>query len=132
MSKLNMEKREPNNKNMYLSLAKPLVISYIFTITILLFISILTTYTDIKENIISIIIIILPAVASLMCGYDYSKITKEKGLICGGLAGLMYAVIYIIISLIFSAQLFSKNNIIMIISAILGGAIGGVLGVNKK
>ena len=59
------------------------------------------------------------------------KSKKEKGIIFGSLLGAVYMLILYIISsfLNFDFSL-NINSLVMIILGILGGAIGGIIGVN--
>ena len=58
---------------------------------------------------------------------------KRNGIINGVLIGLIYiGVIYILSSIIEGNFAIDLKSIIMIIGALLAGAVGGIIGVNKK
>lgn len=108
-------------------------ISIIITLITLLIFAILLTYTNISENTIPTVTIIL-SIASILIGstISMSKI-KKNGIIKGGAVGLIYImIIYLLSSIIEKNFALNTQSIIMIIGSILSGIIGGVIGVNRK
>ena len=62
-----------------------------------------------------------------------SKKIKEKGIISGAIVGLIYMLIlYLISSIVNWDFTMTLETIIMISTGIIGGAIGGIFGVNLK
>jgi len=58
---------------------------------------------------------------------------KKNGIINGMLVGLIYiTVIYLLSSIVTGNFLLNITSIIMIITSVLTGALGGIIGVNKK
>lgn len=105
--------------------------SAILTIVLIFFISILITYTSLEERFIFPLVIGAVTFSLLLCAYRIAKNKKEKGIIYGAGLGVSYMlVLYIISSLIDFDFSLSIHSIIMIIAGILGGAVGGILGVN--
>ncbi len=98
----------------------------------LLFIfAILLVYTNIQENTIKPVVIII-SIISILVGSSLSSIKiKRKGIVNGALVGTIYImVIYILSSICFVGFELNLESIIMIISSIISGMIGGVIGVN--
>ena len=117
------------NKGIYL--LKGLVLSYIITCILILFSSVLLTYSSLSEmkmpllNTITMLISI--TVGSI---YTAAKV-KEKGWISGGIVGIAYYIILIALNVIFLRPLvfdiFSASKIIL--SSVIG-VIGGIIGIN--
>ncbi|WMM26836.1 TIGR04086 family membrane protein [Tissierella sp. MB52-C2] len=117
------------NKGIYL--LKGLVLSYIITCILILFSSVLLTYSSLSEmkmpllNTITMLISI--TVGSI---YTAAKV-KEKGWISGGIVGIAYYIILIALNMIFLRPLvfdiFSASKIIL--SSVIG-VIGGIIGIN--
>lgn len=127
-------------ENMQISENKPIInilkgvgISLISTFILLIIFSIILTYTNVQENTINAVIMIVTAI-SILIGSSLGNIKiRKNGLINGGLIGGIYILTIYLISSILNWR-FSLNieSIIMIIVAIIFGIIGGIIGVNKK
>ena len=108
-------------------------ISVAITLIGLLIYSAILTFTNLGENTINPVIIILTAVSILIgSGITTSRIRK-MGLLNGGLVGLIYiGAIYLISSITGKGFPLNIYSIIVIIAAILAGMLGGIIGVNRK
>ena len=110
---------------------KELIISVLISLILLLVLAILVTETTMSENLINPLTIAIVTFSLMIGAFRVSKEKKEKGIIYGSILGLFYMIIlYVISSLINFNFYLSINSIIMIILGILGGAIGGIIGVN--
>ena len=105
----------------------------IIKIIILLILAMLLSYTNMSENVITPVIIIITAI-SIMIGSIFSSIKiRKQGIINGAIVGSIYMVtIYILSSILYQNFSMSTNTIIMIVAGILAGATGGIIGVNLK
>ncbi len=124
---------ENMNENNIIKILKGSTISIIITLIGLLIYSIILSYTSVAETTIPVTIIIITTV-SILIGSNLSTIKiKKNGIVNGALIGLIYIVfIYLLSSIVekdFSMNLYS---IIMIGGSILAGAVGGIIGVNKR
>lgn len=125
------------NKNEFLQnilrIVKGSIISVILTIILLFIFSILLTYTDLQETVISPVIIVITAV-SILVGSSISTLKiKKMGLVNGALVGLVYILtIYLFSSITGSGFEIELQTIIMIIASIVAGMVGGIIGVNLK
>lgn len=101
------------------------------TLILLFLFSIILTYTNISENTIAPVIIII-TIISILIGSSMSTIKiKKNGIVNGGLIGFIYILtIYIISSIVKTGFALNMYSIIMIILSILAGMIGGIVGVN--
>ena len=128
-----MENLQIKENNVLKNIIKGVGISLITTVLLLLIFSIILTYTNIEENVINPVIMIITAI-SILIGSSIGNIKiKKNGLINGGLIGGIYILIIYLVSSILNWN-FSLNlqSIIMIITAFIFGILGGIIGVNRK
>ena len=108
-------------------------IALISTVILLLIFSIILTYTNVNENTIAPVIIIVTAI-SILVGSSIGNIKiKKNGIINGGLIGGTYILTLYIISSILDWKFgLNMQSLIMIVVGIVFGILGGIIGVNKK
>jgi len=106
-------------------------IAIIFSIIFLFILSIVLTYTDVTEEIVEPIIMIVSAISILIgSSIGISKI-KKRGIINGALIGTIYFFTMFILSSLISRNFsFSKEMLIITFLGIIFGIIGGIIGVN--
>lgn len=124
---------ENDDNNNIIVITKGLIISFIITLTSIFVLSIILTYSNLSENLISPIIIGITAV-SILIGTSISTMKLSRnGILKGGIIGFIYIILIYIISSITSVG-FKVNiqSVIMIIASIIAGMIGGIVGVNMK
>lgn len=110
---------------------KEIIFSILLTLVLIFILSVLVSKTSISENLIKPITIGIVSFSILVSGFRISKAKKEKGIINGGIIGLIYMLILYILSSTANLDFsLSASSLAMIIFGILGGAIGGILGVN--
>lgn len=120
-----------NTLDRFKYLAKGVILAYIITIILMLIFSLLLTFTSIGEDKITLLNTIV-MIASISLGSVYvTRKVKEQGWVNGGLVGIIYYLILIIIGLIFLktmiVDIFSISK--LVISGITG-IIGGMIGIN--
>ncbi len=128
-----MENIQISKNNPITNILKGVLISLITTVVLLIIFSIILTYTNVQENVINPVIMIITAI-SILIGSSIGNVKiKKNGLINGGIVGALYIMtIYLISSLLnwrFSLEI---QSIIMIAVSILFGVLGGIIGVNRK
>ncbi len=129
--KLNKESFDATNQFKFL--VGGVCIGYSITIIIFIFYAILLTYSNVSDKGMDIIVILTTVISVIVAGYDSTKNARSKGLLWGVLAGMLYAVILILISTLIDGKLtFNADTIVTILVAIASGGIGGVIGINKK
>ena len=112
---------------------KGVIISIIATIILLLIFSILLTYTNISEKLINPFIIVITAISILIGSSIGNTKMKKNGLLNGAIIGGIYlTLIYIISSIINHNFILTVQSVIIIISGIICGMLGGIIGINKK
>lgn len=127
-----IEKENIKSNNMF-KILKGIILSILITLLGLLILAIVITYTNVSESIIPIAVTIITAI-SILIGSFFSTINIQKnGLLNGFAVGFAYiATIYIISSITSTGFTLTSTSFIMIISAILAGMLGGIIGVNLK
>ncbi len=127
------ELKENTGVNKFLLVLKGVGISIGLTLVMILILSIVLSFSSIKENIIMPTVIFISSFSILIGGFLVAKKIDEKGIVYGSILGLIYMVILYLISSIMNFDFsLNVNAIIMIALGIVGGAIGGILGVNLK
>ena len=125
-------KQISENKNL-ISIFKGVVISLVTTFILLIIFAAILTFTNIQENTISPVVIIITAVSLLIGSTIGNRKIEKNGLLNGAMVGLIYILFLYLISSTLNGN-FSLNlaSIIMIIVSIFFGILGGVVAVNKK
>lgn len=125
---------EKNQKERNVSrIVKGSVFAILLTLVFLLLFSVMLTYTNISEKTITPVVIVITAISILIGSSISTKNININGILNGGMVGAIYIIfIYILSSIICSGFYLSLKSILMIISAIVAGMIGGIIGVNKK
>ena len=128
-----MENMQVNENKTIINILKGVGISLIATVIMLIIFSIILTYTNIRESAINPVIMIITAL-SILIGSSLGNIKiKKNGLINGGLIGGIYIItIYLISSILNWKFSLNMQSFIMIITAIIFGILGGIIGVNRK
>lgn len=128
-----MENMQIGQNRTLINILKGVGISLIATVIMLIIFSIILTYTNINENVINPVIMIITAI-NILIGSSLGNVKiRKNGLINGGMIGAIYILIIYLISSILNWR-FSLNvqSLIMIVIAIVFGILGGIIGVNKK
>ena len=120
-------------KSKFIDVLKGSITAIVITLISLVIFSTVLANTNINENTIIPVIIAVTAISILIGSIiSVSKISK-KGLLNGALVGFIYiAIIYLLSSMVNGNFSFDSNSLIIIISAIIAGMFGGIIGVNLK
>lgn len=128
------EKKESRaGKGTLLCMVKGLAVAFAITCIIFIGFGILLTYTEISEESLPMVSLVCTALSAGAAGFDWAACMQKRGLLWGMAAGGAYVVLlYMIISL--AAERFSLElSLVMTFAvALAGGAVGGILGVNRK
>ena len=107
------------------------LIALIITVISLLVVSIILTYTDVSENIITVSVIVISALSILIGSIISAVNIKKNGIINGALVGFIYMItIYLLSSIFIAGFNVNMQSIIMIVVSIFAGMLGGIIGVN--
>ncbi len=112
---------------------KEYIISILLTILLIFILSLLISTTDVSENIIKPVVIAITSISIMIGSFRVSRVKKEKGIINGSILGLIYILtLYILSSCLNFNFTITITSLIMMLFGIVGGAIGGIIGVNFK
>lgn len=112
------------NKNSAIQIIKGIAIAYFITFILLFIFSALLTYTNMNENMISPVILIITVISILIGSSIVSSKIKKNGLINGAMVGACYIMIlYFISSLIQTGFSLNLYAILMIAFSILAGMV---------
>ena len=112
---------------------KGVIISFISTAILLLIFSIILTYTNVSENTMNPVIIIITAISILIGSSIGNLKIKKNGILNGAIIGGVYMItIYLISSILKQDYGLNFYSFLFITIGLIFGIIGGIIGVNKK
>lgn len=127
------ELNENTGIDKFLLIFKGVFLAVLLSLIMILVLSIVLSFSNIKENVIMPTVIFISAISILIGGFLVAKKIDKNGIVYGSVLGLIYMLILYFISSVMNFDFsLNMNAIIMITFGILGGAIGGILGVNLK
>lgn len=97
-----------------------------------LLLSLLLHFSSMKENSLPFYSMIVHGFSALAGGFVSGKRSGKKGWYYGGLLGLLYGIIILIISFLAADTGLSLRSLLLLLTAFLTGAIGGMIGVNLR
>jgi putative membrane protein (TIGR04086 family) len=71
-------------------------------------------------------------IGAFLGSYVAVRINKEKGMICGMSIGFGIFFILLLVSVSVASEPFTLVSLIKLFSMMLSGAVGGIIGVNKR
>ena len=118
--------------NVFFRLLKGVGFAFVFTIISLSIFACLLTFTNMSESLTQPVVIGVTGISILAGSFVANRKMNKNGIINGILVGVMYiGLIYIISSIVNGCNFsLSLGAIIMFAAGIIGGAIGGIIGVN--
>ena len=124
-------KSEDREEKNIVTIIKGSVVAIVITVIGLLILSLILTYTNVKESVEMPFVIVIMAISIIIGSIISTRQVNKKGMVNGGLVGLIYILIIYILSSIFVTS-FSINvhSLITMIVAIITGILGGIIGVN--
>ena len=126
---------EPIKKTTTVQFTSPLFTGMVYAfitmaISSLLY-SFVLSFTNQSEDSLTFFAYLIHALAIFVGSYACGKRTSSKGWYHGGILGLVYAVIIIVIGFLSFDNGISLHTLFALIAAYLIGAFGGILGVNN-
>ena len=100
------------------------------TSTIIL--SLLLAATGLKEQSMPTYVYLIHGLAVFVGGFIAARRSGEKGLYRGGLLGIIYCLIVVLISYLGFDVRMSLQTLIFVCICFLTGALGGILGINVR
>lgn len=132
---MNLKKQDKNENERkssnILKVIKGSVISIFISVVLLFIASLILTYTNIGENAIPTMIIIISAISIFIGSLVSAMHIKQKGILNGSLVGAIYIIIiYLFSSIAITGFNMNIKSLIMLAASIIAGTIGGIVGVN--
>lgn len=125
-----MEVSNTDNKALK-NILKGTIIAFMTTLVAFLVFALLLTYTNISEETIFPVVVVITGISILLGSSLGNLRIKKNGIINGGFIGLIYMLLLYFVSSCFIGNFsLNFNSIILIIAAILAGMLGGIIGVN--
>ncbi len=116
-----------------INIAKSLTLSFIITLVLIIVVSLLLTYTSLKESRIPLLNTIV-MIISITIGSIYMAINmEENGWLYGGIVGALYFIVLVLLNYLFIKPfVFDIYSLSKFFIALVTGIIGGVIGINIK
>ena len=122
-------KSAKSEKTLMIKWFKPLIIGTAAFLTILSF---LLMNKDFSDTMLFIVTCVVLALAALAGGYVTARISKERGLVMGGILGFIAFAVMSIVSTVLTKAGFGTAGFIKLLLCLLPAALGGFFGVNRK
>lgn len=116
-----------------LNILKGVLIAISLTLVFLLIFAIVLTYTNVREDTIAPVIIVITGLSIIIGSSIANMKISKNGILNGAIIGIIYLlIIYLISSLVNNQFELTGASIIMVLASIICGILGGIIGVNKK
>lgn len=126
-------KEDEKSRSQTVAMLKGMAVAYAITCIVFIAYGLLLTYTGVSEERIPMVALICTAVSAAVAGFDWAKCANSRGILWGIFAGLVYGVIlFLLHGAAGNGFGFQMAKLTMLLVAIAGGGIGGILGINLK
>lgn len=116
-----------------IALISSVAIGYAVTAIVFIGYAILLTYSDMTDKHTEFVVTITTLISVIVVGFDMGKAAKYKGWLWGVIAGLIYAIIMVLIGFFVSENyLIDGKTYATLAISLAGGGLGGILGINFK
>ena len=92
----------------------------------------ITKSNNFPHTIIPPLMIIIAGIGAFAGGYISARISSEKGMMCGMICAFLMFILLFIAGLISVREAITMMTVIRLLAMLLTGAIGGIIGVNKR
>lgn len=121
-----------NNSKFFVNILKSSGIALISTFIMLIIFSTLLTYTNISEQVINPVLIVIISISILIGSSIGNRKTSNNSTFKGALVGAIYMVFMLLISNIFNSDFSLKPvNFIFLGIGVIFGILGAIIGANK-
>ncbi|HHV46046.1 MAG TPA: TIGR04086 family membrane protein [Tissierellia bacterium] len=112
---------------------KSLAVAVLLTVILLLILTALLTFTSLKEDRIPLINTVIMILSIVIGSISLAFKVEEKGWLNGGLIGILYFLVVLLINFLFIKPfIFDIYTIGKLLICTVAGVIGGMIGVNIK
>ena len=116
----------------FVFIAKNMVVCFLISVILLALCALVLTFFP-MEKMDEIVPILIVGICTFAGGYRQARRVGRRGIICGGISGVVYmALLYLIGAVVLGDFSFNSSNALSMVIGIGCGAIGGMLGINKK
>ena len=106
-------------------------VSYILILIFTILSAVIFTYTNINDKYINIFVYGILAISVFIPSILLNRKIKSKGIITGGIFGiLVYATMYIISAIFLTGGTVSMTMLVPLLISVIAGVLGGMIGVN--
>ena len=115
------------------ALLKGILIGYCITCVIFLVYTMLITHTSMSEKYLSVVAAGTTIISVIVAGFDAARGARGRGWLWGIGAGLIYALILLLImTIVQKGFYYDSRTVMLMVLALEGGGLGGVLGINMR
>ncbi|QSZ26729.1 TIGR04086 family membrane protein [Aceticella autotrophica] len=108
-----------------------LFVSYMITLVFFIIYALALTFTSLSELTLPILTMLITIVGIVISGALAARNTTSKGWLNGGIAGLLYSIIMILLAGFFIKELGPASTwIYKLMWGMILGALGGMIGIN--
>ena len=133
MEKDNIITEESEIKKNLVRIIKGSIFAIITSSVLILIFALLLCYTNLSENTILPVIIVITGISILIGSMISTRKIRKNGILNGGMVGTIYIItLYLTSSLFLAGFNITFNSFIMLIIGIITGMIGGIIGVNTN
>lgn len=112
---------------------KSLAVAFILTLILVLIVSLLLTFTSLKESRIPILNTLVMIISITAASIYMAVKVEDKGWLNGGIIGALYFIILILLNYLFIKPfILDIYSISKFFIALFTGIIGGIIGINIK
>lgn len=115
-------------KNRATLILKGGILALILSVMFSLLLAVAVYSLDVPEGLLRALLFIIAAASSSCAAFAACKAAGSKGLLTGGSIGILYYIVLLIIAVIIKKEFsFDLRAVIMLITALISGMLGGVL-----
>lgn len=115
----------------FLYIIKGIIFGYLLTLICYFILGGIIYFTNLSDKVILIVFPIVSILSIAVAGFYVSRNTTSKGWLKGGIVGLLYILILLLIGrFIIPNHSFSSSGLIKSIIGFIIGSIGGIIGVS--
>lgn len=126
------EKMREGSSSYLVSLLKGMVLCFAILVVASLILGVLSSMDVIQEELANQILLVINYIAIFIGGIFTARKVDTRGWLNGGLVGLLYMVVVVIIGMQIVSIAIGFQMLLRIVSGFITGALGGVIGVNIK
>lgn len=114
--------------NKVLSVFKVLLFEFIASVVLLLLVALIMYKAGLSQSTARILVLAVYVISTFLGGMVMGKAQKSKRLVWGFVAGALYFVVLILVSLVVNSGFTAENNVILAAAcSVLGGCLGGMM-----